>query len=116
MSKFNNRKKGNIGESIAAAYLRLHLYRIVERNFTAQTGEIDIIAKKGGYTVFVEVKYRKDISKGYPREAVTEFKKHQIRNTATAYLMKHNLMDTKVRFDVIEILGAKVEHIKDAFY
>ncbi len=116
MSILNNRQKGNIGESIAAIYLKLRFYKILERNFTAKTGEIDIIAKKDGYIIFVEVKYRNNISKGYPREAVTEFKKNQIRKTAVVYMMKNNLMEEKVRFDVIEILGRKIEHIKDAFY
>lgn len=116
MNMLSNREKGNIGESMAAAYLRLRFYKILERNFKAKTGEIDIIAKKNGYIIFIEVKYRKNLSKGYPREAVTEFKKHQIRRTATFYLMKHNLMEANVRFDVIEILGGKIEHIKDAFY
>ncbi len=43
----NNVEKGRKGENIAAAYLRLRLYKILERNFRAKTGEIDIIAKKG---------------------------------------------------------------------
>lgn len=112
----NNIIKGKIGEGIAVLYLLLHFYRITERNFRAKTGEIDIIAKKDGYTIFVEVKYRKNISKGYPREAVNDFKQNQIKRTATVYLMKHNLMDSNIRFDVIEIIGTKVEHIKNAFW
>lgn len=116
MIRLNNKEKGNIGESLAAFYLRLHFYKILERNFRAKTGEIDIIAKKNNYIIFTEVKYRKTTSKGYPREAVTEFKKRQIKKTAEIYLLKHNLTEANVRFDVIEILGKKIEHIKDAFY
>lgn len=111
----NNKQKGDIGESVAVSYLRMHFYKILERNFRAKTGEIDIIAKKKDYIIFVEVKYRKNISKGYPREAVTEFKQNQIRNTAMMYLMKHNLTESNVRFDVIEIIDKKIEHIKNAF-
>ena len=39
--------KGKLGECIARIYLRLHLYKILEKNFRTNTGEIDIIAKKG---------------------------------------------------------------------
>lgn len=112
----NNVVKGKIGEWIAVIYLILHFYRIVERNYRAKTGEIDIIAKKHGYTIFVEVKYRKNVSKGYPREAVNGFKQNQIKRTAAIYLMQHNLTDSNISFDVIEIIGTKVEHIKNAFW
>ena len=50
---------GNWGEDKAALYLRLHGYRIVERNFRCRQGEIDVIARKGGVIAFVEVKLRK---------------------------------------------------------
>lgn len=112
----NNREKGIIGENLAARYLRFRLYKILERNFTAKTGEIDIIAKKKGYIIFIEVKYRESLEKGYPREAVTEFKQNQIRRTAMVYLTKHNLLESNVRFDVIEIIGKRIEHIKNAFW
>lgn len=113
----NNREIGSKAEDRAVRYLMLRLYKIVERNYAARTGEIDIIAKKDNTYVFVEVKYRSDISKGYPAEAVTELKKKKIRRTAEHYLVsKHiNIDNTDIRFDVIEILGRKIKHIKAAF-
>lgn len=59
--------KGKLGECIARIYLRLHLYKILEKNFRTNTGEIDIIAKKGETIVFVEVKFRTNTEKGLPR-------------------------------------------------
>ena len=112
----NNVEKGQKGEKLASLYLRLHLYKILDRNYRAKTGEIDIVAKKGTYIVFVEVKYRTSVNKGYPREAVTPFKQNQIRRTAMVYLMDKNLTDYDVRFDVIEIIGNNIEHIKNAFW
>lgn len=113
----NNKAKGNVGENIAAMYLRLKLYKILERNYKASTGEIDIIAKKNNTFVFVEVKYRKDASKGLPREAVTPVKQAKIRRTAEYYLMekKINEFNAEIRFDVIEILGKDIKHLKAAF-
>lgn len=111
----NNVEKGRRGEKIARRYLKLRLYKILEMNYRRSTGEIDIIAKKGSYVVFVEVKYRKNADKGLPREAVTAFKQRQIKRTAEMYIAENNLK-CDFRFDVIEILGDKVEHIENAFW
>ena len=53
-----SKSKGKLGECIARIYLRLHLYKILEKNFKTNTGEIDIIAKTAKTIVFVEVKFR----------------------------------------------------------
>lgn len=113
----NNRAQGAKSEKLAVLYLRLHLYKILERNYYAPTGEIDIIAQKGETYVFVEVKYRRDRAKGMPREAVTAAKQAKIRRTAQHYLMSNNINEynADIRFDVIEILGKDIEHLKAAF-
>ncbi len=72
--------------------------------------------KKGGYIIFVEVKYRNTLEKGYPREAVNTFKQNQIKRTAQVYLMSKGIESANIRFDVIEIIGKKAEHIKNAFW
>ena len=102
--------KGKLGECIARIYLRLHLYKILEKNFRTNTGEIDIIAKKGETIVFVEVKFRTNT-----REAVNYRKQKHIQNTALCYLKYKNCMESDIRFDVIEILNFKITHIKNAF-
>ena len=111
----NNKEKGNKGEKLAARYLKLKLYKILQTNYRKKTGEIDIIAKKGDQTVFVEVKYRSSDAMGLPREAVNLFKQRQIKRTAMLYIMEKHIEDTPIRFDVIEILGKDIEHIKNAF-
>lgn len=113
----NNRQTGASGEDIAAAYLRRRFYTIEKRNYYAPSGEIDIIAKKGGTYVFVEVKYRSNLSKGTPAEAVGFYKQNRIRRTAQHYLAANgiNEYNTDIRFDVIEIIGKEIRHIKAAF-
>lgn len=115
INSMNNREKGSRGEKRAVRYLKLRLYKILETNYTRKTGEIDIIARKGGYTVFAEVKYRKSDVMGLPREAVTPFKQRQIKRTAMMYIMEKHIEDKPIRFDVIEILGKDIKHIKNAF-
>ena len=56
----NTRKKGMEYERAAAGYLQRCGVRILEYNYRNRRGEIDLIGKDGEYTVFFEVKYRKD--------------------------------------------------------
>jgi putative endonuclease len=62
---------GKRGEDLAADYLRGAGLSIVERNWRCALGEIDVIARDGGETVFVEVKTRAGVGYGHPLEAIT---------------------------------------------
>ncbi|PIW74862.1 MAG: YraN family protein, partial [Candidatus Portnoybacteria bacterium CG_4_8_14_3_um_filter_44_15] len=50
------RKTGDLGEGIAAKYLENNGYKIIERNYRKNWGEIDIVARKDDCLIFVEVK------------------------------------------------------------
>ncbi len=78
-------------------------------------GEIDIIAKDADRIVFVEVKSRSTLSKGFGREAVTQDKIRHIRFSATMYLKRKNLLEEKIRFDIIEIVDDEINHLKSVF-
>ena len=113
------RSAGQRGEDSAARHLMMHGYRIVQRNFRAPRGEIDLIAKDGTTLVFIEVKARASDSKGTPAAAVDERKQERIRRAAEFYCARHRLQDRRVRFDVVAISGIgklrKIELIKEAF-
>ena len=70
----NKRQLGTVYEQKAAAYLQQQGYEILECNFRCRLGEIDIIAREGGYLCFVEVKYRSGDGYGSPLEAVGVYK------------------------------------------
>ncbi len=112
----NKKRKGDIGEHIATDYLTHKKYIILENNYRIPSGEIDIIAKDGEYIVFVEVKLRYNLNNGYPREAVHRPKQKSIIRVAQYYIQEKQLFHHDFRFDVIEILGDKVEHIENAFW
>ena len=81
-----NKERGKQGEEIATQYLTKKGYQILERNFYARKGEIDIIAKEKQEIVFVEVKTRSNHQYGNPAEAVDSHKIHHIYDTAKYYL------------------------------
>ena len=106
---------GNSGEDLAARYLESNGYEIVARNFHSRYGEIDIIARDGERTVFVEVKRRSGVGYGSPGEAVDARKQRKIVLTALAYMQANGLLDSPIRFDVVEILPDAARHIPGAF-
>ena len=109
---------GKSGEIIVANFLKKKGYKILETNYKNKIGEIDVIAKDKDYTVFVEVKSRTSRAFGDPLEAVDIHKQEKIRKVATLYMMKHNLLDSLVRFDAVAILGKEdyqIRHIEHAF-
>lgn len=118
----DKKERGNWGEDRAALYLRLHGYRIAERNFRCRQGEIDIIARKGDIVAFVEVKQRKNADFGEAREFVTFSKQRRVIAAAEFWLLKTRC-ELQPRFDVIEVyapegtktLRPEINHIENAF-
>jgi putative endonuclease len=105
---------GAEGEAIAVKYLKKKGYQIVERNYRAPVGEIDIIALFQDKLIFVEVKRRSSSRFGKGYEAVTWRKQQQIIKTATYYLKKQG-NSRLCRFDIISIDGEEITHIEGAF-
>jgi len=97
-------KIGIVGENFALSYLRKQHFRILERNFKARYGEIDIIAQDGHTVVFVEVKTRSSTAYGTPEEAITAKKLHEVILTSQYYLHRHPERASDWRIDVIAIL------------
>ncbi len=114
-------EKGRRGEDEAVRVLKKRGYKILERNFRARFGEIDIIARHGDTVVFVEVKARSDKTAGFgtPAEAVGRKKQDRIIKTAHEWLRKDKKKDRAVRFDVVEVVmgddGFETNVIEDAF-
>ena len=107
---------GKLGEDLACKYLENNGYKIIERNFEARQGEIDIIALDKEELVFIEVKTRSNISYGKPAEAVDNKKQKHLIKTVEYYLYERHLENEVVRIDVVEIYLWKhkyrVNHIK----
>jgi putative endonuclease len=94
---------GESGENLACAELKRLGYVILERRYRCRVGEIDIIARQGEVTVFVEVKTREGDEFGGGREAVTAVKQRTIARVALDYMTRHRLHDRPCRFDVVVV-------------
>lgn len=100
-----NKMLGQRGEDAACRFLHRRGYFILERNWSCFAGEADIICLCGNDLVFVEVKTRRDESKGFPAEAVSRKKRERYERIAACYLKQCDLVDVGVRFDIVSILA-----------
>ncbi len=106
---------GNDGESLAAAYLQAHGYRVLDRNWKAPRSrhELDIVAMGDNRLVIVEVKTRSNRTHGEPLDAV-DWRKVRALVDATNSYVRVQRIDMPIRFDVIGIVDGEVQHIKNA--
>ena len=98
-----NQKVGGWGESVAAKYLEAHDYMIIARNVRTPYGEIDIVAEKDGFAVFVEVKTRTSSSLGPPEISITPRKQEHMLSAAEHYAQEHEIDHWQI--DVIAVEG-----------
>jgi len=96
---------GKTGEDLAVDELERRGYAILARRHRTKHGEIDIVARDGDTTVFVEVKARATAEFGTAAAAVTRQKQRRLASMATDYLARHQLANTPCRFDVVAIDG-----------
>jgi len=94
---------GKTGEDLACRELEQRGYVIVARRYRQCGAELDIIARDGATTVFVEVKAREGREFGEGAEAVTAWKRRRLTRAALDYLTRNHLMNTPCRFDVVSI-------------
>jgi putative endonuclease len=116
----NKRQKlGEQGEALAVRRLKKAGYKIIETNYRTRLGEIDIIAKDKDTIVFIEVKSRRSVHFGNPKQAVTLQKQKKISMVALYYLKLTDQSSAKARFDVVTVISnqdqPQVEIIKNAF-
>jgi putative endonuclease len=94
-----------IGERIAADFLRLQGYTIIDRNYRYGHLEIDLIAARRGNLAFIEVKTRRSRRTGEAVEAVRRQKVANMRKAARGFLTRrcYPVPFDEMRFDLIAI-------------
>ena len=107
-------RRGRRGEALAAWWLRLKGYRILERGLKSPVGEIDIVACRGRTLAIVEVKRRDDrlaaVAAIAPRQQA-----RIARAAAWLITRRPELAGHAVRFDVLLITPRRwPRHLADA--
>ena len=110
-----SRELGLKGEEIALNFLIEKGYELVERNFTARSGEIDLILMDKDTMVFVEVKYYGKNNFADIHLSLTSSKKMKLRKTINVYLSEID-QEIPARLDVVLISNEneqnKIEHFQ----
>lgn len=122
MSGGDRRLLGRWGEHAAANWMRENGYQLLAAGYHCRFGEIDLIASKGRYLCFVEVKLRRNADFAQAREFVDQRKQEKLRQTAQHYLCEHDA-DLQPRFDVVEVYAPQgistknpqINYIENAF-
>lgn len=107
---------GSKGEELAVDFLERQGYKVLSRNFRFRRFEIDIVARRDDWLLFIEVKTRSNVGYGEPEEFVHALQSGRILEAAEEYMLSINWQG-HVRFDIISVVvGAHTEiiHFKDA--
>jgi putative endonuclease len=106
---------GLSAESRAAALLIAKGYRILARRFRTPLGEIDIVARRRGVLVFLEVKARDSFDTA--AEAIGKRQQDRIIAAAQLWLAGHPEDAMRaIRFDVVLVVpGCVPRHLPAAF-
>jgi putative endonuclease len=109
-------RRGEAAEALAAAFLERKGLAIVARNYRCRLGEIDVVAREGDTTVFVEVRRRASAAFGGAAASITAAKRARLVRAARHYLSRLKTMPP-CRFDALLIEGdpPRIEWIRDAF-
>lgn len=93
---------GKEGEELAANWLASQNYTLLHRNWRFGQLEIDIIATKGAFLHFIEVKTRYYTPHGYPEDSVTKKKFKKLQRAADEYLFLHP-GHAWIQYDIISV-------------
>jgi putative endonuclease len=108
-------RRGVSAESLCRWHLRLRGWRIVASDWRCPSGEIDILARRGGVLAIIEVKSRSDLASAVA--AVLPRQRRRIARAASAFLaMRPDLAELALRFDVMLVAPLRLpRHLPDAW-
>jgi putative endonuclease len=93
-------RRGRMAEWLCLWHLRLRFWRILARGWRCPSGEIDILARRGGVLAVIEVKRRSELAAA--AGALPPRQRRRIERAAEAYLnTRPDLAGLALRFDLM---------------
>ena len=109
------RALGAAGEDAGGGVVRAHGYDVLAPELAVPRGELDLVVRRGRELVFGEVKTRRTDRFGIPAEAVTPTSSGGSARWPAATSTSTGDAAGTLRFDVVSILGGRLEVIEAAF-
>ncbi|MEL6258448.1 MAG: YraN family protein [Pseudomonadota bacterium] len=108
-------RRGRRGETLAAAWLRMKGYKILDQRARTPVGEIDLIAARSGLLVLVEVKARPSLDAALG--AVPPGAWRRIQAAADAWIVRRPSYSAwSIRYDIVAIAPGRLpRHVADAW-
>lgn len=97
--------RGSDAELFAAQWLQQKGLTLVERNYSAPCGEIDLVMREAQTWVFVEVRYRRYSRYGGAVGSLNRAKLDRVAATALHYLQHHHCATSSARIDALLLDG-----------
>jgi putative endonuclease len=115
--RLSTTERGRRAERRVAWHYRLRGYRILGRNVRAGGVELDLIVRRGGRLIFVEVKQKSGRAYGDPLEAVDARKQERLQRGIGAWLASHpRAAGLEVAVEVVAVRPDGIERVPELLY
>jgi putative endonuclease len=102
----------NRGERVALRHYRLRGYRLLASNVRVGRYELDLVLRRGGRVLVVEVKEKGGSGFGHPLEMIDDEKARRVRTAAAGWLASHHELGTlEMQFEAAAVCGRRVERV-----
>ena len=93
---------GQYWEQRAEHFLLQHGLQLIARNFSTDSGEIDLVMRDVEHVAFVEVRYRSSARFGGAIHSITAAKQRKLKRCAAIFVSRQKVWSNHpCRFDVI---------------
>lgn len=108
---------GAYGEKVAERHLVRHGLALLERNWTCDEGEVDLLLREDDTLVVCEVKTRTSDAAGSPHEAISDEKLARLVRLGERWARERGLRPPETRVDLVAVLRprrgpAVVDHVR----
>ena len=108
--RIDTQRAGRAAETAAEGHYKNQGFILLHRNYRARGGELDLVMRRGGLLVFVEVKGRSGAWEPYAWQTAWRHKVRCLRRAIGAYLIEHGagLSYAEIRMELVIVTQGRV--------